>query len=1127
MYLGISRRRKVTSCAMQWITRVSSSLILSSATALAASPPDNGLNSSTLPAGNPAALTAAKARLGQLQIPFVENRSSMDPSVAYWTPVASGKAYVLRDGEMVYQFLGASKSSGSRLTSGMPPTEVLAVPRGAHVPRDGKPLRRGGAVQRSDAGETFGSRLAEATQIETVIRERISGEHAKALQPAGSVQAITKVSRMIGSDAKHWDIDAPTYEEVALGEAWPGIDLRLRTGGRSVEKLFTVNPGARSSDIRMQVDGAIAPLSVDSAGRLRIETATGTVEFSTPVAYHPADASHPQQPVEVAYAVAGESYGFRLGDHDSGRAVVIDPLIRATYLGGSGEELTDSDAAFGAGGVLYVAGATASSDLPYVAYRNPNSGFDMFVVKLSGDLTQILAATYLGGSRTDFAYAVAVRGSNVYVAGRTGSTDFPSVSGGAQSTLSGDADGVVIRMNANLGIVQSSFIGGSDFDNVRTLRVASNGDVYVAGDTFSTDFPGTAKGAQPKIGDSQANINYCNNPPPDAPQPIVCQTGDVFIARLNGALTTLKGATYFGGSNSEYARSALAISTSTGEIYAGGGTLSVDVPGTAGGAQSTNGNPTGDPTLFETQDAFIGRFSADLRTRYQATYFGGSAADGMRELVIDPSTGDIYAGSTTSSIDLPGSDGGAQPVPTSAIYDPWIARFNSTLTTLVQSTYLGSFGGVRDLAFNAVNGDLYAAGETAAPDFLGTAGGALNLINRSGNSGGPDADTASYDVFISRLSPDLKTVRQSTYYGSSSNEYPAGTFLPFGDVLVDGASGDIVIFGTTRGADLPGADSGAQPTFGGGVSDAFLARFDATLSGADTIADPFKIAAVSNVQLNTVVSSVPVTVSGVAAPTAISVLDGAYSINGGTFVTTGGSVNNGDSVVVQHTSSNLSLDTVVSTLTIGGQKAAFASTTGDTSPNAFSFTAQTNIVPGSDVTSNTITVAGISIPVDASVGGDASSSFSVNSGPFGTTRRSVNAGDTVAVRHRASYNGNTQVISTMTIGDRSANFSSRTQDVDTNPDAFSFPALRNATTSTRVLSSTITPAGYNYRARVSITGGSGQYSINGGAFTSAAGFISPGQTVQLRTITASTSGTTVTTKLSIGTTTGTFKTTTK
>jgi hypothetical protein len=266
--------------------------------------------------------------------------------------------------------------------------------------------------------------------------------------------------------------------------------------------------------------------------------------------------------------------------------------LQSTYLGGRERDGAFALAIAGSGEV-YVAGYTGSPNFPnttngaQVSCSSCSSGYsDAFVARLNVSLTSNLQATYLGGSYTDDAHALAIAGNgDVYVAGVTGSLHFPHTAGGAQA-ISGsvsDFDAFVARLNSALTQnPQSTYLGGSGGDDAYALAIAPSGEVYVAGGTNSTDFPNTAGGAQA----SKGGIYYYY---------------DAFVARLSAALTQNLQSTYLGGIRGDEAR-ALAIAPS-GEVYVAGQTDSTDFPHTAGGAQASKGR-------FE--DAFVARLTAGL-----------------------------------------------------------------------------------------------------------------------------------------------------------------------------------------------------------------------------------------------------------------------------------------------------------------------------------------------------------------------------------------------------------------------------------------------------------------------------------------------------------------------------------
>src|SRR5262249_59485924 len=125
-------------------------------------------------------------------------------------------------------------------------------------------------------------------------------------------------------------------------------------------------------------------------------------------------------------------------------------------------------------------------------------------------------------------------------------------------------------------------------------------------------------------------------------------------------------------------------------------------------------------------DTFVARLNAGLTTLGQATFLGGTGEDRTMAMRIAPTTGDVYVAGRTSSIDLPGTNGGAQSALPGGVEGGFVARLNASLTALRQATYLGGngFNEADALAIAPATGDVYVAGQTSAADLPGTAGGA-------------------------------------------------------------------------------------------------------------------------------------------------------------------------------------------------------------------------------------------------------------------------------------------------------------------------------------------------------------------------------------------------------------------
>ena len=161
----------------------------------------------------------------------------------------------------------------------------------------------------------------------------------------------------------------------------------------------------------------------------------------------------------------------------------------STYLGGSSDDSGKSIALDSAGNA-YVTGNTMSDNFPTMnAFQADLNGGDAFVTKLgvSGSLAW---STYLGGSSLDFGNGIAADDAgNAYVTGNTGSDDFPTHNP-YDNTLSGTSSAFVTKLNASGStLAWSTYLGGDMNDIGHDIVVDKSGNVYVTGETASTDFP--------------------------------------------------------------------------------------------------------------------------------------------------------------------------------------------------------------------------------------------------------------------------------------------------------------------------------------------------------------------------------------------------------------------------------------------------------------------------------------------------------------------------------------------------------------------------------------------------------------------------------------------------------------
>ncbi|HXW16502.1 MAG TPA: SBBP repeat-containing protein, partial [Terriglobia bacterium] len=258
-----------------------------------------------------------------------------------------------------------------------------------------------------------------------------------------------------------------------------------------------------------------------------------------------------------------------------------EQVLYSTYLGGSAADVAQA-IALDSSNDMYISGYTFSTDFPTVApYQAANAGgADAFVAELNAAGSALTFSTYLGGAEDDRAYGIALDSSNnVYVAGATSSTNFPTNSA-FQAALAGASNAFVTKFDAaGSSLVYSTYLGGSGTDQANAIAVTPAGLAYVTGFTNSSNFP-TQSPIQAILGIS--NNQLCGTAP----------CADAFIAQFNAAGNALTYSTYLGGNGPDFGQ-AIAVD-STGLPYIAGSTSSTNFPVVWGGNyQSSLGGTAG------------------------------------------------------------------------------------------------------------------------------------------------------------------------------------------------------------------------------------------------------------------------------------------------------------------------------------------------------------------------------------------------------------------------------------------------------------------------------------------------------------------------------------------------------
>lgn len=329
----------------------------------------------------------------------------------------------------------------------------------------------------------------------------------------------------------------------------------------------------------------------------------------------------------------------------------------------------------------------------------------------------------------------------------------------------------------------ASYIGGSSYDTANAVVADGTGNVFVAGETSSLDFPATAGTIGQGYGNGGSTQGY--------------------VAKIN-ADGSLGFATYFGGADGDDVKD-IGL-TSAGEIVLTGGTSSQDFPVTGNAFQLSNNSTT--PSHYA---GYLLKLNSTGSSILYASYFGGSSNDGSHALAVDPSDM-IYITGTANSEDLPVKN--ALYASRNGISDAFVAAFNTGLSgnsSLVYATYIGG-GGTDDAVAIAVNaaGSVVIAGSTQSLHFP-TTGNAISATNACA----PPHPGDQHDAFVTRFAAGGTSLVYSTMLGGCGT-VTAGDIATGNDqakgVAID-AAGNIFVAGNTSSKDIP-ADPTPFPTTG-------------------------------------------------------------------------------------------------------------------------------------------------------------------------------------------------------------------------------------------------------------------------------------------------------------------------
>jgi hypothetical protein len=672
---------------------------------------------------------------------------------------------------------------------------------------------------------------AGCVQDKALVSMELAGNAKATANPAGEGLLPGTANYFVGSDQSAWRTGVPTYARVRYGEVYPGVDLVYYGNQRQLEYDFAVAPNADPTAIRLQFSG-VTKVKIDGDGNLILSAQSGDIAFRKPVIYQERNG---HRDLVAGRFTLGKRHtvGFALNEYDHSKPLIIDPVLAyATYLGGSGSDGDMATAiAVDSSGDAYITGQTDSSNFPLTSasYQQADeatssTAYNAFVTKLNAAGTELIYSTYLGGSGNTGATGIAVDSSgDAYVTGHTFAGNFPTTSGAFQTTSaasSTDYVAFVSKLNpAGTSLVYSTFLGGSGNgsgtgDTANGIAVDSSNNAYVAGLTYSANFPVTSGAFQTT---NQAAANAISGG---------------FVTKLNAAGTALDYSTFLSGSGSGHdgigdVAYAIAVDTS-GDAYVTGSTGSSNFPTKTGAYLTTN------PAAAKTQTAaFVAKLNPAGTALLYSTFLGGSENASGSAIAVNAS-GDAYVAGYAMFTDFPVTTGAFQTTNNASAEsttNAFVAELNATGTGLVYSTWLGGSGAAINADVHSgdsadaiavdASGDAYVTGTAFSTNFPVSSG----AVQPNNEAAGANASNA----FVTELNPTGAALVYSSYLGGSGYPYGNRGYYHGDDAmgLALDSSNNVYVAGAAYSINFPVTNTAFQTSnsaAGTSGSNAFVAK---------------------------------------------------------------------------------------------------------------------------------------------------------------------------------------------------------------------------------------------------------------------------------------------------------------
>ncbi|MHA2352154.1 MAG: SBBP repeat-containing protein [Candidatus Thorarchaeota archaeon] len=538
------------------------------------------------------------------------------------------------------------------------------------------------------------------------------------------------------------------YSQITYEELWPGIDLYYHVTVDGVKYEFRVAAGGNPTDIRVRCEGHDSLVIGEATVLISKDNGTFIDEGLR--------AFQDLTDIDVTFSSHGpNTFGFKVGDYDESQDLIINPLLFLASIG-SGMDAARS-ITVDTFGNAFVTGITSSPDFPTLNAYNSSygGGVDSFVFKLSADGSALLYSTFIGGAERDEAKSIAVDSlGNAFVTGYTKSPDFPMVNAYNGTHGGGKTDCFVFKLSADGStLLYSTFVGGGGWDTGMSIAVDSFGSAFIAGYTFSLDFP---------------TVNTNNSIPTSTGDRIL----DCFVFKLSTDGSNLLYSTLIGENMSDEGLS-IAVDSS-GNVFVTGFTTSPDFP-TVNAYNSTHGGE---------RDCFVFKLSADGSTLLYSTFIGGAGRDEARSIAVD-TLGNAFVTGFTTSPDFPTVNAYNSTYGGGVEWDGdcFVFKLSADGSTLLYSTFVG--GGEGDWAISIAIDSLsnaYVTGVTRSPDFP--------MVNAYDSTHG-----GFEDCFVFKLSADGSTLLYSTFVGGAAGDEASS-------IAID-SLGNAFVTGFTTSHDFP------------------------------------------------------------------------------------------------------------------------------------------------------------------------------------------------------------------------------------------------------------------------------------------------------------------------------------